>query len=480
MKHSIIILHVALIFLVTSHVTTWAQPATQKALTTNKLEQYGITWTFSDAIEFGEFANGDYYVIDPGDGVKITNINPGDTTDPISGRAMNGSMLNPSTSEQGYDGAGSYSASKNVGIGISQTTPLILKGDISLVSTISNLTPGGKNHISYVKTAAVLTCLSSAPPPGSFRPGISGTNKTLYNKGKLNLPLLKKLPIPSGLNVTVATLETYAKYFQMVWLDHNGSWTSRYLHPSDGLPDNYYYAPNFSDAALLLHLNFTDKEKNTLLINYVQLGVDLFSYINSDARGWPPDGGHSNGRKWPILFSGLMLSDSSMIALMQKTGDYLYSGGHGAGNPPLDYIHFGEDGQTFYVSPFDVDITNGPTWSPDKRTAPNFSYTPAMTGMPEWGIRHSTQPNRSDSSWRADYRTIGSAVPSWIGFTLAARIMGAKKLWNNDALFDYVDRYMAITGGKPDPFGYIVQGEQKGGRPNRLAAVVWDTYRRNY
>jgi hypothetical protein len=56
------------------------------------------------------------------------------------------------------------------------------------------------------------------------------------------------------------------------------------------------------------------------------------------------------GRKFPILFAGTVLDDSDMKDIGTKSGDYLYDGAYGAGNPPPDYYCFGEDDQTFYVS----------------------------------------------------------------------------------------------------------------------------------
>jgi len=443
--------------------------------TTLSIEQHGITWTFAEPVQYGQFVNGDYWVVDPGNGVKIINISPGHTLHSESGRHMNGSMLNPSTSTQGYDGYQNYDSAKNVGINISDMAPLSLFGNTSLVSTISNTAPG-VNHLSYVNTASVLTCMTSPPPEGSFRPGISSITKTLHNKTSLNYNLLKNLTYPE----TKPTITYYADLLQMVWLTHNGSWTGRYMRPSASGLDNYYYPGVFGTAALLLHLDYSPAEKERLLINFIQLGIDIYSYLESGASGWPPDGGHSSGRKWPILFAGIMLDFPPMRDIGFFSGNYLYSSGHGAGNPPEDYIHFGEDGQTFYVTQSDVDITNGPTWNPDERN-PYFSpYTQTMIGMPEWGIRYSTAPERSDASWAAMYRTINSCAPAWAGSALAAQFMEAKILWNYNAFFDYNDRYMAITKGDPDPFGYTVPQEKVWGRPGGIIGTMWDAYRHNY
>ncbi len=445
--------------------------------TTKSIQQYGITWTFANEVKYGQFVNGDYWVVDPGNGVKIVKITPGYAMDPSTGRTLNGSMLNPSSSTQGYDSERDYSASANVSLNISNSSPLIFTKNSSLVSTISNLISGGTQHISYVKTAAVLTCLAAVPPANSFRPGISSTTKTIFDASDLNYSKLKRLQYPGG--VSRIDIQNYAKYFQMVWLDHGG-WTTRFMRPSDGIPDNYYYTEYFASAALLLQLDYSDKEKEKLLINLIQLGIDLYSRLERGSKGWPPDGGNMNGRKWPIMFAGIMLDYAPMKDIGQKSGDYLYASGHGPGNPPADYIHFGEDGQTFYVRKSDVDITNSSSWNPDKRNSSYSPYTSAMIGMPEWGIRYSTDPKRSEASWGAMYRTIKTATYSWAGTSMAIRIMGAKNLWNHNVYFDYIDRYMAITKGASDPFGYTVPNQKSGWRPSGLIGEMWDTYRSQY
>jgi hypothetical protein len=480
-----------LVVLAICHLTAWADisaPPQNIQLqigsipTTKSITQYGITWTFAEPVPFGQFVNGDFWVVDPGNGVEIINITPGDAIRTGTTQHMNGSMLNPHTALQGYDGYynpygyQNYDASKNVGIGISPSTPLTLSGNISLVSTESNLLPG-ENHLSYVKNAAVLTCLSSIPPTGCFRPGISSTTKTLHNISSIDYSKLKSLSVSN--RPTLQILQAYSDRFKMVWLTHDGAHTARYMHPSGSGMDNYYYAGDFSQAAELLHLDYTKAEKESLLINFMQLGIDLYSYIESGEFGWPPNGGHGSARKWPILFTGIMLDYAPMKNIGQKSGNYLYANGHVPGNPPSDYIHFGEDGQTFYVTQFDVDITNSVAWAPDFRNpGTETRYSVAMLGMPEWAIRHSIDPEVSDASWTSEYRNVYAVPgPSMAGTMMSCLVMGAKSLWNNNAFFDYQDRYWAISRGKADPFGYSVPNQQAG---YISGSILWDTYRAKY
>lgn len=74
--------------------------------------------------------------------------------------------------------------------------------------------------------------------------------------------------------------------------------------------------------ALWLHLDFSVEEKMEVLIGFVQVGIDLFAiaqngYIDSEGNmaQWVNNGGHGAGRKWPILFAGIMLGDSNMIGM---------------------------------------------------------------------------------------------------------------------------------------------------------------------
>ena len=59
--------------------------------------------------------------------------------------------------------------------------------------------------------------------------------------------------------------------------------------------------------------------------------------------------------------------------------------------------------------------------------------------------------------------------------------MNAETLWNHAPLFDYMDRYMAITGGDPDPFGFSCPDQEAGWRSgSTFVANMWDTYRTSY
>jgi len=259
--------------------------------------------------------------------------------------------------------------------------------------------------------------------------------------------------------------------FERPWIDHKGGWSARFQHPTGNMKDyGREISKEVGDGALMLQLDYTDSEKETLMIRYVQLGIDLYSVLEAGGTwNWMNDGGHGQGRKWPILFSGLVLNDYDMKNIGVKSGDYLYSDGHGPGNWPSDYIHFAEDDQTHYVADFDISIN---PHDPDSRDSQVIEYSSADLGLPEWGIRHSTKPDRNNKWWETFYRKCCTAN-NFMGYVLAAHIMGVKDSWNHDALFDYEDRYIEITGS-----GGIDRGWWS--TWSGFSSNMWNTYRDDY
>ena len=365
----------------------------------NWIEQWGIRWTFDrdisldgagDTYRYGQFVNGDYWVVGP---VNIIDINPpshaagADEVD-INSRAftegdiIHGSMINPvpGTAHGYYSRMSGWDPSLNLALGVSAESPLTVPVDSSLVSNISRVDPGSSNR-SQMYACSILTVLSEAPAEGSFRPPYSGSDKSVLHNVSDIEEEGKGFSLLGTLQPVLSTplIETYEGYFEKVWLDHKGYWSGRFAHPSSHMPD---YGRDISNrimaAAMLLNLDLTGGNpeldnadiKRTLLIRFLQLGIDLYGVAVNGARDvWMNDGGHGPGRKLPILFAGRLFDDDDMLGIADKSGDYLYTGAYGPGNIPPDYIHFGEDDQTHYVTQADVDITNGPTWNPDSRDA---------------------------------------------------------------------------------------------------------------
>ena len=444
------------------YATPWPTLVSYEAKT---LQQFGITWEFDNYYSVGQFANGDFWVLGP---VVIIAIEPRSTL--VGDRIMNGSMVNPSplNTKQGYDNqmpSNTYDPQLNVALNVSAENTLTLQPHSSLVSTISIEVRLHSND-THLLSAAVLTVLPSPAPAGSFRPPYCGSDKTpRLNKSMLDYSPLRRLPpVPQ-----TPTLEGVEAMFAAPWIDHRPGWSQRYMHPRNNMSEyGREIHRDIGIGGLMLHLDFTPQQKEKLLIRYVQLGIDLYGIVQAGGY-WSNDGGHAGGRKWPILLAGLVLNDPGMKSIGQKSGDYLYSNGYGPGNCPPDYVHFGEDDQTFYVSALDVSLTNGPTWNPDSRDAERIPYTEADIGLPEWGIRHSTHPHMSNKYLSTKYR--GVAGCTFNGTALAALLTPeAKALWNHDAYFDYTDRYMVLTA----PGGEHSTGVRSW---SAFTANMWDTYR---
>jgi hypothetical protein len=392
------------------------------------ITQFGITWTFDRDYSTGQFANGDYWVIGP---VKIVSITP--SSSPSFGpnpRIMHGSMVNPvptpndgnTNPTQGYDSAmydrygPHYDNRLNFALNVLANDPL--PPGSSLVSTISLPKPGARPQL---KTAAVLTVLSEEPPAGSFRPPYSGTDKTIYhNKSELDYSIITKPFLKRSELQHVPSLSDLESQFEKPWIDHISSWHSQYFHPQDNLPSyGREIAKAIANAALSLMLDYSNAEKETLLIRFVQLGIDLYGIAEAGGK-WPENGGHMHGRKLPILMAGLVLDDPDMRVLIDASKHFIFQ----------------EDRQTWFVEKRDVGrkVDQQPPRDPRER------YLREDIGMPEWGIMHIRRESADDRRWKAAYRDIvGSSI---LGHVLAARLLDAEKsLWKWPPLFAYADRF---------------------------------------
>ena len=419
-----------------------------------QIPQFGVTWYFDADYEYGQYANGDYWVVGP---VSIIYISPLSYKS-RTGRVCNGSMLNPSPTNgiyQGYDSAmygqygPAYDPDLNVGfpgeILLSEENPLILLPGSSLVSTISVPEAGARSQLD---TAAILTVVSSAPPVGSFRPPYCGSDKIPhFNVSDLSTAGLSSLA-PVAETPSMAFIE---RYFERPWIDHVPGWMGGFIHPVNNMP-NYgrEIASEIGEGALMLHLNFTNAQKQTLLRRYVQLGIDLYGIVlDGGDNNWPANGGHASGRKWPIMFAGLVLGDAAMA--------HIGSSG----------VAFGEDGQTFYVTQQDIDRDH----HPDERSC-ELEYAQTDLGLPEWGIVHDSNPVADNKNWTTVYRQCCTAH-AWGGFVLSALIMGKRGNWNHEPLFDFMDRYMAVE--------LIINGQGAWTRQwSDFAENMWDEYRDDY
>lgn len=301
-------------------VVLWALSSVSFAEQRTALSQYGITWTFDQAYETGQFANGDWWVVGP---VSVVSIDPpvlrivreGEDDD-----FLHGSMVNPVAADaQSYDSrANGYNHAKNVGLGVTPSSVLALQPISSLVSSISFVDcddpdahcPNGSMR-PVLKTAAVLTVLATVPPDSGatmFRPGFSGTDKDFFYLSDLETGLLPSFAPPAN----YPTLPDVAESLQRVQLDHRSGWSTRLIHPRFNMPDYGSDISNrYSSAILRLLLDDSLEDKMPALVNTVQAGIDYYS-MRKNGTDWVANGGHSPGRKLMITFAGVLLDDTAI------------------------------------------------------------------------------------------------------------------------------------------------------------------------
>lgn len=394
------------------------------------VSQYGITWTFDGPHTVGRYVTGGWWVLGP---VTVTSVSPGPTG------TRNGSMVNP-VDAQAYDSrGGKYEGDKGASF------PLALAPGNSLVSSIShpnatNCTRAGgaiqgwSTYDGYcnrgpIRTQAVLTVVASQPPTDAFRPPYSGSNKPEFAASEVCWERLPKLAPPPGTPPTASVL----RHMQRPWIDHLGSWQMQHGCASENM---YCYGrelgQNVSTVSVFALLDTpAQREATTQLI---QLGIDNYGVVQAGGQ-WGVDGGHFNGRKWPIVFAGMMLGDQGME-----------SPGVNIGNEDR-VVYEGSDGKARWGRP----------------CTSCFTATCSYPSSCRSGAKDCRDPSGMTDACPT-YR-LNATSPTWVGEALAARLLGAEQMWGNDTFFRYVDRWMAgdVSGG--------------GSALNTFVNEMWDRYR---
>lgn len=410
----------------------------------SSVSQYGITWTFDKPCESGQFVNGDYWVAGS---VKVIAIQPKplygadvpenerdrlEKMQKVEQLVHNGFMLNPpARMEVAYDsGVQSYFRPSLI-----QKLPVVMKPGDSLVSTISMLkgvkcnsqlvTAYDRGNGSPVRVAAILTCVDKRPPSDAFRPAFCDREARIYLARNLKRNLLPKAAIGS-LNIK-PDLKSYIGFTQKPWV---GTCFFGFESPAENMPQyGREYGRVVGLCGLTLCTDLTPEQKEPLLINFVQVGIDLAGMLRAGHPGWEAWGGHGNGRKFPIVFAGLLLGDDEMANI----------------NRSYPKAHFGEDEQTAY----------GDSWTGAKVVFTGHSGIDTITGIGRNCLREykgemalvGPYEHLSPDKWGAggrmseDYRRCCTSS-AWVGQALALHLLKAEKAWNHDAFFDYVDRWM--------------------------------------
>ena len=401
------------------------------------VSQYGITWTLDEPSPVGQFVNGDFYVVGP---VTVVAIDPrpllgsevptSELADPERKRVKdgqyirNGSMLNPPARQEVAFDTGIINYCNPA---LLARPPLHMKPGDCLVSTIS-LKVGETNQFPYhgsegyrehhddspVKTAAVLACVAEAQPPDAFRPSYGDREQKIYLARNLRRNLLPQLPRPAN----APPLDTWIRVFQRPWIN---TCFFGFEQPMDNMPHyGQWVGQAQSMGGLMLMLDYKPQQKERLLINMVQVGIDYWGLVRNGHPGWQGWGGHGSGRKFPIVLAGILLGDDAMASPTRT----------------FPKVEFGEDNQTMY----------GQGWTGAKALFAGHSGIQNATGnaeRPTWGPYEHLPPSQwTQGNCNSECYRRANTSSAWIGQALVIRMLHGKESWNHDAFFDYVDRWM--------------------------------------
>jgi hypothetical protein len=406
----------AIAFLCMSQVT---QATERKMKRMISLTQHGITWTFDREVEVGQFVNGDCYVIGA---CFVVDIDP----KPENGR--NGSTVNLGINHMRspFD---DRTQGKRFDPENYLSLPISLKPNDSLISSVSVikkkqrpsiLVPNGREKaLSAVRSYSVLTCLDTAVSADAFRPAYCVGDKTIYYANDLKRDLLPKLePVEYMPNP-----DLFIWMYQRPWMevcffnfDAAAEYQAQYGRETSRA---------FGNASLLLCVDIDAKKKEKLLINCVQYGIDLWGIAQAGYQ-WNALGGHGNGRKWPIVFAGMMLGDDNMSCPTES----------------LAHAVFSEDEQTRYEKAWHgATVVYGGHMGESK--ADDYRQILHEVVHPkDWPVNLDARkkwqlPGITNESYR---RCCTSS--SWVASALAMHAMKAEDNWAHPAFFDYVDRWM--------------------------------------
>ena len=184
-----------------------------------------------------------------------------------------------------------------------------------------------------------------------------------------------------------------------------------------------------------------------LKIGVVQRGIDTLGICEQLMSGGAGGGGtatyqpsvpfgamygpmSNQGRLFELLFAGYLLSGNHA----NGAGERLYTASSG--------FMWQEDQQTFEIDAYTPFIGQ--------------NYTTGMTGLKEWGVKHSGAPHLDNADFASPSQfesERASTVGSWWAQTLGARVcqmypraLGGP-IWNDDDYFGYMERHQGFSTG---------------------------------
>ena len=399
----------------------------------DKLTQGHITWHFDEPVPVGQFVNGDYYVVGP---VRIVQIGPA-PVNPDTGEIENGSVLNltaPSPSNRDRSSQAFHHKMRHFDKALTSLPPFDMHPGDMLVSSVGTERGvhqclfGREGNKSWVLSYSILTSLAEPVPADTFRPGYCDHEMKLYRARDLQWWRLHDLEHVQD----VPDIERWAGLFRQPWIDVKGFCFGAAAEYQPQYARETARAESF--ATLLLNLDFPRQQKEPLLINFVQYGIDLWSVVRSepDFRAWRANGGHGSGRKWAIVFAGMMLGDEAMASPSRTYPQFRFGMDmqtkHGESWTGADVVYAGHLG-----------VYQGEPAGEMVQHLPYEHLQPRDWPIGEFQYPWSDRPRRQYTG-ELYRRGINSGV--WVGIALAGRIMHAQEQYAHDPFFDYVDRWM--------------------------------------
>jgi hypothetical protein len=290
---------------------------------------YSIGFEFAEYEQIFQWANGDIGVVDAGSGVSIVAVVPTPTTAVINTYTvdihggMSDTNLVARTNQGIHGSASNYSEPLNESKDISPSTPITLTAGHSYVHTYGRNTYTSSTD--YTLSAAALHAVSAVPEALSFRPTYAGgaATKTIYPASQVNTSLLPSL---------TATASCPAQSWvegasRVLWFELEVGTIGRCVRP---VGTRAAYGTELTAAyGQMMLWTMTDQADKTMAVrNLVQAGIDLVGMFQSNSLGrrlLTHDGGGQGQSKMRFAYAGALLEDASILAWLDKSGDYVWS-----------------------------------------------------------------------------------------------------------------------------------------------------------
>ena len=286
--------------------------------------QTTIGWSYTcngGACNEGTFLGGDKWIApkNPGDEIRLISV----TTSGIDA----GLEINPTNpSKQGFLSCPYLSSSYSAALDFSSKLPMTVTPNSSIVKASQKATgcqPNGSNCC--IDKYEVLTVLATPPPNNgatSFRPGMAGTSKRIFQLADFDFSLL-----PSDSRVNAAGVKADFSSVEKRWftpyVDHY-MWklgdAGRSFAPT-GIPD-YGATQGATYLSDLIRAMGTESlaSKQGALEGLLQRGIDLYAAYEAGIR-WPAGAGQQAGRKPPVAFFAALVKDAAIKAEVQALPD---------------------------------------------------------------------------------------------------------------------------------------------------------------